>query len=310
MHRSNPLRLAAGLLFLTAIGLMSIADDLDLHTNLFLLFLYLCLASAIGFWMWRHSLRRTRLIAEIPTSKIVSAAQGYVELVGRAQPGPSGLIAGIANVACVWYRYEIAQRKTEGRRSIFNLIYLPVEVKASLSDFIIDDGTGQATVYPYRAEMICSDRQVWYEGDTRYTEERIMPGDNVYILGDFSTYDGAHARFDVNDATLTQISVWQQDKEQLLLRFDKNGNGFLDSNEWEAMHNAARASVTADNSALHAGSPRHLISYPRDARHYLIATQAPAKLMGHFVLWRNLGLVLFFAGGLAAVWLAGVLAIV
>ena len=40
-------------------------------------------ASAIGLLAWGASLRRARAIANIATSRIASAAQGYVELQGR-----------------------------------------------------------------------------------------------------------------------------------------------------------------------------------------------------------------------------------
>ncbi len=310
MHRSNPLQFALGFLFFGALVVIWLTGEgFGIQANFFLWFFYFCAASAIGFWMWRHALRRSRLIDEIPTSKIVSAPQGYVELTGVAAVANAGLVSGIANVPCVWYRYEIAKRRNDGRNLVLNLIYVPVKSHASLAEFIIDDGSGRAAIFPYRAEIICEHRQVWYEEDTRYTEERILPGDFIYVLGEFSTHNPAENNFNVTEATLSQISVWQEDKKNLLIRFDKDGNGTLDADEWEAMHNAAREHALAQQQALGQGAQRNLISYPTGSRHFLISSRKPAKLVGHYRWWRNIGLGLFFAAGAAAVWLAGILAV-
>ena len=62
-----------------------------------------------------RSLRIARLIEDTPTSRIRSAAQGYVELSGRGLP-----LQGTANLApltqrpCVWWRYRISRRAEDG----------------------------------------------------------------------------------------------------------------------------------------------------------------------------------------------------
>ena len=41
--------------------------------------------SVVSFCAWVANYRRYRQIADLPTSKVASAAQGYVELAGRAE---------------------------------------------------------------------------------------------------------------------------------------------------------------------------------------------------------------------------------
>lgn len=57
--------------------------------------------------------RRVRMIEDTPTSKIRSAAQGYVELQGEAEslPGPA-TVAPLSQLHCLWYRYRVEARRT------------------------------------------------------------------------------------------------------------------------------------------------------------------------------------------------------
>ncbi len=40
----------------------------------------------VSFFAWLGNHRRYRQIHDLPTSKVASAAQGYVELIGRGEP--------------------------------------------------------------------------------------------------------------------------------------------------------------------------------------------------------------------------------
>ena len=63
-------------------------------------------------------LRVARLIEDTPTSRVRSAAQGYVELAGRGLP-----LDGTKNPApltqrpCVWWRYRISKKTEHGSGS-------------------------------------------------------------------------------------------------------------------------------------------------------------------------------------------------
>ena len=65
-----------------------------------------------GGWFAFRWMHVARVIEDTPTSRVRSAAQGYVELEGRARP-----LAGTLNLApmtqrdCVWWRYRVQHRR-------------------------------------------------------------------------------------------------------------------------------------------------------------------------------------------------------
>jgi hypothetical protein len=51
-------------------------------------------------------------IADIATSRIGSAAQGYVELYGRASVNPENLIRRpLSGMSCIWFRCKLYSKK-------------------------------------------------------------------------------------------------------------------------------------------------------------------------------------------------------
>ena len=66
----------------------------------------LCFYLVFRFW------KRARLMEEVPTSKIRSAAQGYVELIGYGQlMGGEPIIAPLSRTPCTWYQYRIEEKQ-------------------------------------------------------------------------------------------------------------------------------------------------------------------------------------------------------
>lgn len=52
---------------------------------------------------WVMSYRRARFIGDTPTSRIASAAQGYVELIGRGHHHPGGpVLSRCTLLPCIW----------------------------------------------------------------------------------------------------------------------------------------------------------------------------------------------------------------
>lgn len=317
MFRSNPLALVSGLLFLSGVALVwYLLHDFPLSSKGVLAIAYAAGAALAGFWIWQHGQRRARIVEDIPTSKIVSAPQGYVELLGQARQVPDmPLVHGIAGVPCLWYRYRIERRERGGHGNdlaaalLALFVHFPETQEESRAHFLIDDGSGQATVFPHGAEIIAAHRHSWQEGDARIIEERIMPGDTLYVLGDFATHNPSDRRVDLMSEAATQIGIWQSDKAALLRRFDSNRNGVLDSAEWEAMHRAAMQTVQAGHAEQDAAPAVHTLTPPGYGLVYLISSRTPEQLAGHYRFWRGFGLLLFFAGGIAGIWLLGNLAI-
>src|SRR5687768_16103865 len=65
---------------------------------------------ALGFLAWILSLRRLLAMSGTPTSRIASAAQGYVELLGRGRNLPEfKVVSPLNQLPCVWYRYIVEE---------------------------------------------------------------------------------------------------------------------------------------------------------------------------------------------------------
>ncbi|MEK6663596.1 MAG: hypothetical protein AABY73_06985 [Pseudomonadota bacterium] len=313
MHRSNPLALASGLLFLSGLGLLwYVSHDFPVSSKFVFSIVYCALASMAGFWMWQHGQRLARIIEDIPTSRIASAPQGYVELLGQAcELADMSLVTGLSGTACLWYRWQIARRGGGGHGNdlvatlISQTVYIPDEHEESQSCIGIQDSTGEAVIFPYGSEIIAAHRETWYEGDARFTEERIMPGDPLYVLGDFSTHTPSERPWELVNEVASQLSIWQADKPSLLRRFDRNGNGMLDPDEWEMMHREAMR-ITKQKQVKELATPAmHRVMAPDNGYHFLISSKPPQKLASYYRFWRTFGLGLFIGMGVLGLWLAG-----
>ena len=56
----------------------------------------------------------------------------------------------------------------------------------------------------------------------RYTAERIVPGDPLYALGNFTTHGGAGVNFDFKQEVGELLREWKKDAATMLQRFDAN----------------------------------------------------------------------------------------
>lgn len=178
----------------------------------------------ISFFAWLSALHRLRTIRGTPTSRIASAAQGYVELIGRGKPfGEMPLISKCRQLPCLWYRYKIEQRGSKDE-------WKTVGSGESLDSFMLRDDTGDCVVDPEYAEIVTKHRDQWQEGDYRYTEWKLINSDKLYVIGEFRTRSGA-IEFDSRAELNALLAEWKQDKPALHARFDLNNDGELDMNE-------------------------------------------------------------------------------
>jgi len=168
------------------------------------------LASFLAAFRW---FARARLLENVLTSKIRSAAQGYVELEGHAMPAPSrgGQTAPLSCQPCLWWDYKVQERSSnsDGRRGGWRT----VDKGTSKVAFLIEDDTGRALVKPAGATGSVNLKRTWYGttprpaadpsgivvagpglGRYRYTERLIVAGEQLYAIGQFHTEreDGVH----------------------------------------------------------------------------------------------------------------------
>src|SRR5574340_130547 len=65
------------------------------------MFVCVALMAPLSLVAWTSAYRRTRAVADTPTSKVASAAQGYVELIGEGRPlGGAPLLSPLTQLPC------------------------------------------------------------------------------------------------------------------------------------------------------------------------------------------------------------------
>ncbi|GAO36116.1 hypothetical protein SCT_1515 [Sulfuricella sp. T08] len=257
------------------------------------------LISAISFFAWVGNQRRSRLILDTPTSRIVSAAQGYVELTGRAkQAHDVPLLSKLTLLPCVWYRYIIEQERNDDKG------YEIVERGSSDDTILIDDGSGQCFIDPDYAEIITSHKQVWKKGDYRYTEYLLSPLDTLYAIGEFTTLGGPNSDLDFKGDLSALLTEWKRDKASLHERFDLNNDGQIDPREWELAVLAAKREVAKQHGEIRLKDGVHLLRKPKDGRLFLLSNLPEERLARKYVLWGWFHLLTFVgATGGTAYWL-------
>lgn len=257
----------------------------------------LVIAIVAGIVAWAAALRRARAVANLASSRIGSAAQGYVEVLGRPSVNQDNLILSpLGGVQCVWYRYRVFTRSHRGSE------WQQTDSGVSSATFEIDDGTGTCRVDPDHAEVIAPEVHTSHpDTNTKVVEELLFAGRDIYVLGEFSTRGGAHSELSTRDDVSALLADWKADKASLMRRFDLDGNGQLDPREWELARRLASKTVEQQHQAVLAQPGEHQLAAPRDGRLFLISALSPHKMRRRFVLWSVLHLAVALAATVALV---------
>lgn len=264
----------------------------------------LCAAgSAVALVIMVRNLQRARLIEDTPTSRIRSAAQGYVELQGFARLGDEPpLLAPLTNTPCLWYRYRIEREDNSSKHHQWRA----VESGTSTRPFWLDDDSGRCSVEPKQAEVTPTRRQQWNgerrhplkvtpdglpgllndvlngSGEYRYTEERLHDGDWLYLTGWFESSHPPSADVQAVERSKLLLREWKQDQTELLTRFDRNRDGEIDLAEWENVRSAASREAQQQVLRDFDHSQRHTLRAPSTGQPFLISSQDPEQLAGRY----------------------------
>jgi len=249
-----------------------------------------CLAGValISVFAWLSSLYRLRAIRDTPTSRIASAAQGYVELVGRGEYfADIPLVSRLSQLPCLWYRYKIEQCDSERE-------WKTIDSGETGDSFILRDDTGTCVVDPVSAEIITSHKNHWYQGEYRYTEWTLIRPDPIYVIGQFRTLGGSTVEFDSRAELNALLAEWKRDMPALRARFDLNNDGELDEREWFLVTQAAKREVEKAKREAQSQSDTHIVSRPADGKLFLISNLPEEKLTRRYLLWSWAHLAIFF----------------
>ncbi len=261
------------------------------------------------FWRIQRHYRQMRLLADTPSSRIASAAQGQVELEGLAEwMRGDRLLSPFSGERCVWYRCRIERRQKLHYHSRW------IEDRLEVSDhpFRLVDDSGECIIDPDGAEVIARHSRSWY-GDRieqrvqptrasivpgllfnpryRFTEQLIRVADPIHVTGRFETQ---HHYLDIEDEDRRVeeiVAEWKKHPARYLKDFDLDGDRRISGIEWTAVRDRARQQL---RDAL--GPAVHVLRKP-DADHgpfVISAHDEPAMQRRHLraILWSLMGFIL------------------
>ena len=221
---------------------------------------FAALGASYAGWQFFRLLRRDRFAADTPSSRIRSAAQGYVHLEGRVRCSPEQgeVRSPLTNRPCVWWDYKVEQYRS-GRLERGE--WTCTERGTSIAPFVLCDADGQCLVGPVGAEVIPSTHHVWHgkaprpevppalglplitvfdDQTYRYTESTLAVDAGVTVLGELRSQSLVT---EIDEQVRALLADWKKDQASLLARFDANHDGQLDAGEWDAARAAAKAAV-------------------------------------------------------------------
>jgi len=266
--------------------------------------------SVLSLWAFRHMYHRyhsARVIENVPTAKIRSAAQGYVELIGttRMMEGPV-IVSPLTSTVCVWFRYKIEEkvsRRVGNKRSTH---WNVVKQQTSEELFMLEDETGRCVIDPDDADVI-TEKRSWYKHDIvpsrRYTEELILQNFPIYAIGLFKTVANVeHQKFRQDVSHL--LREWKNnDPNQLIDRYDSDKDGKVSPQEWEKARADAQRQVKLKNGHREKMEELSVLkSSPQKDQMFILSTEPEAKLINRYKRRALLSLIGFLASGSLAVW--------
>lgn len=249
----------------------------------------------ISLFAWLSALRRLRLVRDTPTSRIASAAQGYVELSGHGkQLADPPLLSKLSLLPCLWYRYRIERKNDKNQ-------WHTEESGESSQPFLLEDASGRCVVDPDGAEILTLHKDTWQQGAYRYTEWKLLDIDNLYAIGQFRTVGGGSLETTTQQEMNAVLAEWKQDMSALHRRFDLNNDGQLDMQEWMLARQAARREADKRIASARTQPDVNYLLQPQDGRLFLLSNMPQNRLERRYWFWSWAHLAIFFGalGGLA-----------
>jgi len=272
----------------------------------------LIISIMLGFIAYKtlKTYQRFRFIGDTATSRIASAAQGYVELKGLGEmiPGPA-IISPFSQRRCLWYQCITEKRKRIKSHNVW------VEENNDLSDnlFELQDETGNCIVNPEGAFVIPSQKPVWYGSYTqarfqgviksswfnryigfgryRFTEKLIFVADPVYVIGLFTSTQKVISAESLKSKVEDLLKQWKAKPAYYLTRFDMDKNGKIQGQEWKRIRQYAEQLIREQQH-----TQLHVMQKSQESSNqpFVISTQSEAQMLKQKRLWLLANSALFF----------------
>ncbi len=296
-------------------------------------------ASPDDFWIWTvillavglacgngifYFVRRARIIEDTPTSKVRSASQGYVELIGQVNYFANEAVsAPLTLTPCAWFSFTIERKETSYSSKGSRTYWRKIKTETSDRPFQCVDDTGSCMINPKGAEVHVNQKDVWYghekwptrgptkrgsgifsSGSYRYTEKRLQQNEPLYAIGHFRTVDPNKAHGTVSDEMRAILSVWKKDPDNLLAQFDTNQDGEIDLQEWEQVRASAEQKAFQQRLARSDRPAVHVLSNPDDFRRpFILSVKSPNKMVSRFKLKAAACTVGFILAAPVSIWM-------
>lgn len=274
-------------------------------------------------------LRRVRQIEDVPTARVRSAPQAYVELTGTAHSmGGEPIIAPLSRTSCCWYCLRVEERS--------NNHWKLSRSETSDGIFLLRDDTGDCVIDPEGAEVTTEHKSVWFDdgdgwgghgvhhrpaslgwatdtlvrisgklmqgvsgsGRYRYTESVILDGDPLYAIGRFRTLGADHHAGSIHEMTGAILREWKRNPDTLRERFDRDRDGLIDAREWERARAVAEAEAGREYAEKFQQDQLHTLVEPGGGRYFLLSNLAEFGLLGRYRWRMRFGFAAFVLLGL------------
>lgn len=137
--------------------------------------------ASIFAWFALRLIRVKRIQENLPTSKTAGVTYGLAEVVGTLDnEDDHELFTGpVSGAQCCWYRHLVEEKRGSGKNSK----WVTIQDETHKQPFVIQDDEGEIRAFSGNAEIITKHKHSEHRGNRRYTEWRLSPGDELYVLG-------------------------------------------------------------------------------------------------------------------------------
>ncbi|NQY26272.1 MAG: hypothetical protein HRT92_03745 [Piscirickettsiaceae bacterium] len=260
------------------------------------------------YWMVRWY-RNARKIENIPTAKIRSAAQGYIEIIGQSllMDGPK-IISPLTGKPCVWYHYKIEEKvRTYSSKRMSRSHWKVIKEQTSEELFLLEDATGQCIIDPDHADVITTHKRIWHKRleNRRFTEELLLENELLYAIGLFKSVANIEQK-KIKEHITELLKQWKRDPKQLLHKFDSNRDGNISQKEWDRVRKTAEWQVKQQQKQQKQQTKMEqlhvLMNSPHNDQAFILSNISEKKLIKKYKLKSLFALISFFSSGSIAIW--------